>query len=311
MPLTTLSALNNPVDVPRARLMLVDDQPLVIQSMQQVFDGVYELVFATTAQRALKLCLQAPPDLILLDVVMPDMSGLELCREFKRHDQTSHIPVIFVTGGGSAQEEDACWEAGGVDFITKPVNASTLKHRVHAHLTSKRQADLLRRMVFIDGLTGVANRRYFDELMGKEWRRLQREKDYLAVAMIDVDHFKRYNDSYGHQAGDECLRRVAAAISDCLRRPHDLLARYGGEEFACVLPQTNKAGAVKICEEMAAAVRQLAIPHQASDVADVVTVSIGVAATTAGDVQDADELIRLADSALYVAKQNGRGRVQA
>jgi len=312
MPFPSLSQLPGAAynDSVRSRLMLVDDQPLIIQALHQVFDGIYDLVFATTGKRALEMCLESPPDLMLLDVSMPEMSGLELCLELKRHEQTRDIPVLFVTAGGGMEEEDACWAAGCVDFITKPISPNTIRHRVHAHLTLKLQADLLRKMVFIDGLTMIANRRYFDDMLVREWRRGERGTEPLALAMIDVDHFKRYNDTYGHQAGDDCLKRVATAIRACLQRPQDLVARYGGEEFACVLPQTDLAGATQLCEKMAAAVRALGIAHSASSTADVVTVSIGVAAAASPGANSADDLVRVADGALYAAKQAGRGRVQ-
>ncbi|MBC7414417.1 MAG: diguanylate cyclase [Herminiimonas sp.] len=292
---------------PRARVMLVDDQPVNIQAMHQIFDGMYDLVFATSGERALALCLDVAPDIMLLDVDMPDMNGLALCNELKRHDRTRDIAVIFVTAGDGVQEENACWAAGGVDFIAKPINAATIKHRVHAHLTLKLQADRLRKMAFIDGLTGVANRRYFDDLLANEWRR-QRGRAALSVVMIDVDRFKLYNDRYGHVAGDDCLRQVATAIGSCLRRPHDLLARYGGEEFACVLPQTDLSGASGLCQKMEKAVRALNIAHDTSDTAAVVTVSIGAAEVAEGD-DSAAEVVRRADSALYFAKQAGRGRI--
>jgi diguanylate cyclase (GGDEF)-like protein len=217
--------------------------------------------------------------------------------------------VIFVTAGFNPQEENACWEAGGVDFVSKPFNPNTIKHRVHAHSTLKLQADLLRKMVFVDGLTGVANRRYFDEALALEWSHCQREGAMLSVAMIDVDYFKHFNDAYGHQAGDDCLRRVAGAINVSLQRATDLAARYGGEEFACVFPRTDMIGAIGICKKIEAAVRALAVPHQDSDAAAVVTVSIGVASAKPGEGGTASDLVSQADAALYVAKQGGRARV--
>lgn len=311
MPFPSLSQLPDGHQAQRGRpqLMLVDDEPLIIHALHSVFDGMYDLVFATSGARALELCLECPPDLLLLDVNMPDMSGLDLCRRLKLHDQTSDIPVIFVTAGINLQDENACWEAGGVDFVSKPFNPNTIKHRVHAHLTLKLQTDLLRRMVFVDGLTGVANRRYFDESLALEWSHCKREGAMLSVAMIDVDYFKRFNDGYGHQAGDDCLRRVAGAIRASLRRSPDVAARYGGEEFACVFPRTEMIGAIGICKKIEAAVRALEVPHQASDAAAVVTVSIGIASAKPSEDGTTSDLVRQADAALYEAKQGGRARV--
>lgn len=296
-----------------ARLLLVDDQPLIIQVLHQIFiDDDYELLFATSAQQALELCRSSLPDLVLTDVRMPQMGGLELCKILKQQDDTRDIPVIFVTAGDNPSEEDACWEAGGVDFITKPVNPNTVRHRVRAHLTLKRQTDILRRMAWVDGLTGVANRRYFDERLPAEWRRSLRAPapPAMAVLMIDVDHFKRYNDSFGHQAGDDCLCQVALAIRSCLRRSHDLVARYGGEEFCCLLPETDLAAAQALGERILEAVAALGISH-VPEAGGRVSVSIGVAARLPSAESSPEALIKAADQALYAAKAAGRGCVRA
>jgi diguanylate cyclase (GGDEF)-like protein len=292
----------------RGRILVVDDQPTNIRLMHQILAPEHEVFMATSGEQAIEICRNCPPDLILLDVVMPGMGGLELCRRLKELPEHPGIPVIFVTGGIGPEDENACWEAGGVDFVNKPVNSLTLRNRVYAHLQLKYQADTLRALALMDGLTGIANRRYFDTSLASEWRRGARRGEPLALLMIDVDFFKHYNDHYGHLAGDDCLRQVAGALKAGLSRPGDLVARYGGEEFACLLPQTDAAGALAIGERLEAAVRALGIAHLASEAAAIVTVSVGVAVAHPTVDDDGATLIRLADTELYRAKSLGRAR---
>ncbi|HEY9064439.1 MAG TPA: diguanylate cyclase [Burkholderiaceae bacterium] len=289
-------------------LLVVDDQPVNIQALYRIFAPDHRVLMATSGAKALALCKDDPPDLILLDVVMPEMDGHEVCRQLQADEATRNIPVIFVTSHTHADEETEGLRLGAVDFIAKPVNPAVVRARVRTHLTLKRQSDLLRRMVFIDGLTGVANRRCFDERLDAEWRRAARASLPLALLMLDVDHFKRFNDRYGHQAGDHCLRQVASAISGGLRRGGDLVARYGGEEFACILPETDLEGALAVGAGIDQAVRALEIPHADSDVCATVTVSIGVAMGLPHRDGDPAPLLALADTQLYRAKHTGRGR---
>ena len=296
----------------RPRLLLVDDQPVNIQALHQVFAAECQVLMATNGAQALALCRDRQPDLLLLDVQMPGMDGFELCAQLKADATLSHIAVIFVTASNQPEEETRALEAGAADFISKPFNPAVVRARVRAQLTIKLQADLLREMAFVDGLTGVHNRRHFDERLGVEAQRAQRGPhggQGLAVLLADVDYFKRYNDAYGHLAGDDCLRRVARALKSCLRRPADVLARYGGEEFGCILPDTDLAGALAVAENMETAVRMLRTPHAQSDVGDILTISLGVAVCKSGSRCDAAMLINLADEQLYLAK--ARGRAQA
>lgn len=286
----------------RPRLLIVDDQPVNIQALHRVFAGDCQVLMATDGPSALTLCRERQPDLVLLDVQMPGMDGHELCAELKADALLRAIPVIFVTAHDRPEDETRALDAGAADFITKPFNPTVVRARVRTQLTLKAQADLLRELAFIDGLTGVHNRRHFDDRFMAETRRAQRTRSALAVVLADVDHFKRYNDALGHLAGDDCLRRVAAALRACLKRPTDLLARYGGEEFVSLLPDTDLAGAIGVAQLMEDTVRALALPHPG--VEGWVTISLGVSA----GVQGAG-LLEAADRALYLAKAAGRGRV--
>jgi diguanylate cyclase (GGDEF)-like protein len=295
----------------RPRLLLVDDQPINIQTLYQIFHSDHEVFMATSGAQALDFCRNSPPDLILLDVVMPEMDGLETCRQLKADAATADIPIIFVTAQSDPMDETRALETGGVDFIAKPVNPAVVRARVKTHLTLKAQGDLLRSLAFIDGLTGVANRRRFDETLQAEWRRCGRGNSPLALLMIDIDHFKRYNDRYGHQAGDACLQKVAAALKERFGRSHDLVARYGGEEFACLMPECDLAAGLSKAEELRAAVATLGIPHADSPTASVLTLSIGVAAVVPGGDSGPQQLVAAADAALYAAKKGGRNQVNA
>jgi len=216
-----------------------------------------------------------------------------------------------VTSQNQEADEVIALGLGAVDFITKPINPVIVRARVRTHLTLKLQGDLLRASALLDGLTGVANRRKFDEDVQTDWRQCLRETAPLSLILIDIDYFKLYNDRYGHQAGDNCLKLVARALSETLRRPYDKLARYGGEEFACLLPKTKLAGASAMAERMQARVSELRVEHLGSDVDQVVTISLGVASMVPTPSETPELLLKAADQQLYEAKRTGRARVCA
>ncbi len=292
----------------RKKLLVVDDQPVNIQALYQAFGDEHQVFMATSGAQALAMCAQKQPDLILLDVVMPDMDGHEVCRRLKGDPATRDIPVIFVTAHNNEAAEAFGLELGAVDFISKPINPKIVRARVKTHLTLKAQSDLLRQWVYIDGLTGAFNRRHFDEHLKAESGRAARTGTLLSVVLLDVDFFKLYNDRYGHQAGDDCLRRIATALKGGLRRPGDMLARYGGEEFACLLPETGLEGALLLANQLGQRIVEQQIEHAGSSVAPVVTVSLGVCTTVAGTSSSAEALLRGADAQLYLAKSGGRNR---
>lgn len=298
-----------PHSLNRPKLLIVDDQPTNIRVLHELFREDCDVFMATSGEQAISVCQTQLPDLILLDVVMEGMDGHEVCRRLKADPLTQGIPIIFITAQQQESDEVLGLELGAVDFISKPINTTIVKARVRTHLTLKLQSDLLRSMALMDGLTGVANRRKFNEDILADWRLCFREQKPLSLILVDVDYFKRYNDQYGHQAGDGCLKSIAQALSETVRRPYDLVARYGGEEFACVLPNTVLSGAVEIAERMQERVRALGIEHSASDVDQVVTISLGVATLTPTGDLEFQALIEAADKQLYEAKNAGRARV--
>lgn len=290
------------------RLLIVDDAMENIQILNHVLGEEHEVLFAMNGEKALELAREHRPDLILLDAVMPGMDGYEVCAALHAAAELRDIPIIFVTALTTPEDETRALESGAVDFITKPFNVAVVRARVRTHLTLKRQSDALRELTLTDALTGVANRRCFNDAIENEWRRCGRGRSQLSVIMIDIDHFKLYNDAYGHQAGDACLKRVAGAMLQCAGRPPDLVARYGGEEFVVLLPQVGEQGAETVAQRILESVAELAIPHRMSTVSDAVSVSLGVATVMPGENGDASQLVRTADLALYEAKAGGRKR---
>lgn len=293
----------------RPVLLIVDDQPVQIHALQRIFQNDCEVFVATDGEQALAHCRRAPPDLILLDIIMPGMDGLAVCRALKQRGATVDVPVLFVTAQTNALDQTHALEAGGVDFISKPVNPAVVRARVRTHLTLKAQADLLRNLAYLDGLTGIANRRALDERLHTEWKRAQRDGIPLAALLLDVDHFKRFNDRHGHQEGDACLRAIADALVTVPCRGHDLIARYGGEEFVCLLPGCNLAAAVRKAECLRNAVEELGIAHLDSPMGDHVTISVGAAALMPDARTAPATLLEMADEQLYRAKAAGRNRV--
>jgi diguanylate cyclase (GGDEF)-like protein len=292
----------------RHRLLVVDDQPVNIQALYQAFCADHQVFMATSGEQALALCETRQPDLVLLDVVMPGMDGHEVCRRLKANAATGDIPVIFVTAHNDVAAETRGLELGAVDFISKPINPAIVRARVKTQLMVKAQADLLRGLAYIDGLTGVYNRRHFDERLASEWVRAARNDTALSLILLDVDFFKRYNDRYGHQAGDECLRRVAATLKAGFKRPGDIVARYGGEEFVCLLPETELDGALVLARQLGEQIHAQQMEHAESLVAPFVTISLGVASMRQLAGGSAAALLHEADAQLYLAKASGRNR---
>ncbi|MES2164263.1 MAG: diguanylate cyclase [Pseudomonadota bacterium] len=290
------------------RILVIDDNPEIIRVLTHLLSDCAEISFATDGNRGLVLASQLKPDLILLDMELPDTNGLALFYLFKADPMLSDIPVLFVTGGDSTELEVTVLEAGAVDYLTKPLRPLVVRARVSTQLALRKQTELLREMVNRDGLTGVFNRRYFDMALEQEVARQRRTGGYLSVAMVDVDHFKNYNDSLGHQQGDTCLRTIAQALQAAMRRPGEILTRYGGEEFSVVAPNVGLPDAAQLGIWIQDKINKLALPHPASTTSEIVTVSIGIATGIPTAEHNAERFIAVADRALYTAKQAGRNR---
>ena len=294
-----------------ATVLIVDDQPLNIQALAQLLKDEYRILVANNGAMALDIAARTELlDLVLLDVTMPAMDGYEVCRCLRADEKTQHLPIIFITAHDSQEDENRGFALGASDYIGKPFRPSVVKARVRTHINLKRRTDALERLAWMDGLTGIPNRRYLDQQLAKQWKQCARNQAPMGLLMVDIDHFKDYNDCHGHAAGDDCLRHVAQAMQKALRRPLDFLARYGGEEFLAVLPDTNGEGVRQLALTMLEAVHDLRLPHGASPIASHVTVSLGCACQMGMPGEDYAPLLKAADMALYLAKQQGRAQVQ-
>lgn len=290
-------------------ILIVDDTPTNIQVLVEALRPDYRVEVAPNGKAAFEVIAKRLPDLILLDVMMPELDGYEVCRRLKAQPETREIPVIFITAKSDELDEEQGLRLGAVDYITKPFHLPIVIARVRNHINLKIKSDLLETMAMVDRLTNIPNRRRFDASLEDEWRRAQRNGTPLSLLMIDIDHFKDYNDHHGHSAGDECLKKIAASLSSAIDRPGDLVARWGGEEFIAILPDTDPNGAQQIAELMRVRVEGMAIPHGHSDTSPSVTVSIGVAGQEPWLTDSANGLIEEADRMLFQAKKTGRNRV--
>lgn len=292
-------------------VMIVDDAPENIHLVGQELSRDYELQVATNGDDALKIAFsEDTPDLILLDVVMPGMDGYEVCRRLKAEEKTRHVPVIFLTAKNDEADEQKGLALGAVDYITKPFSVAIVKARVRNHMELKVRGDMLEALSAQDPMTGIPNRGRLDQVLRLEWRRCLRVVRPLSLVMIDIDHFKEYNDSLGHAAGDACIKSVAQVLESLMRRPGDLLARFGGEEFTAILPDTASQGAGLIATMMKETVESLEIGHPSSPVSDRITISLGVATVTPSSKLTPEYLLNSADEMLYEAKAKGRNRVE-
>ena len=283
----------------------------------------HEVLACENGEEGVQLFKEEQPELILLDVIMPVMDGYRAARKIRSlGDQW--VPIIFLSGKTSPDDIAAGIEAGGDDYLTKPVDQIVLSAKMQAmqRIVAMRQHLLavslrleevneeLLRLVDVDGLTGLSNRRHLDHVLEQEYGRMARNRTPLSVVMADIDHFKAYNDHFGHLGGDDCLKTVAASMQAAARRAADLVARYGGEEFCVVLPETDLEGAVCVAEQLRSAIEELGIPQSPKAGSSCVTMSLGVASCIPTENTSLADLLKEADAALYKAKQEGRNRVQ-
>lgn len=334
-----------PISPTGGEILIVDDTPNNLRLLSSMLtEQGYVVRKALNGASALRSIKADPPDLVLLDVKMPQMNGYEVCQKLKAEDPTNEIPVIFISALDEAMDKVKAFVVGGVDYITKPFQLEEVLARVDNQLMLRQQkqqlteqnnrlqdeiekrekAELalklmnqelqqlnqsLYHLANLDGLTQVANRRRFDDYFEREWLRMRRERLPIALILCDVDYFKPYNDAYGHQAGDDCLRVIARAINRAVRRPADLVARYGGEEFAILLPNTEEKGAMDVAGKIRESVEECQISHAQSEVGDRVTLSMGLTSLIPTIEISPDVVIATADRALYEAKNRGRNRI--
>ncbi|PKO86288.1 MAG: diguanylate cyclase response regulator [Betaproteobacteria bacterium HGW-Betaproteobacteria-12] len=290
-------------------VLVVDDEKQNRTLLAELLASECRVILARNGIQALERAREQAPDLILLDVMMPEMSGYQVIQALQQDDATRQIPVIIISALDAPADEERGLDLGAVDYITKPFHPSIVRKRVRNHLQSVHRRNLLENLAKIDSLTEIANRRRYDEALESEWRRCARSGSPLSLAIIDVDHFKRYNDHLGHAEGDHVLHRIACELNRFVRRPGDLIARYGGEEFVILLPNTDALAAANLGHEIRASIEALALPHPNSPVSRHVTVSMGgiSAVPTGGEVDP--KFFQEADAALYAAKAEGRNRV--
>ena len=288
-------------------ILVVDDMTTTLLLIHDLLKDTYEVKIAKSGTKALEI-LESPNDidLILLDIEMPDINGYDVCKRIKNNETIKNIPIIFITGRTSQEDEEYGLNLGAIDYITKPFNKAIVKLRIKNYLNLKIKNDMLEKLSMYDGLTNIRNRRFFDETFEKTFNEIKRDKKSLAVLMIDIDFFKPYNDNYGHGQGDETLRKVAKALEKTIKRASDFVARYGGEEFVILLKDINKNGVEAVANNLLNAVRELKITHEFSKIENYVTISIGASFYNSSSDITKLELLLKADETLYNVKNSGR-----
>jgi len=294
-------------------LLIVDDESNNIKFLINALGNQnYHIRVATDGVKALDIVFGSqPPDVILLDINMPDADGYHVCQEIRQHNKFQNIPILFTSDNEAATEVEKGLSMGAADYIFKPFHIPTLKARVKTHSECKIKADLLEKFAAIDGLTNIPNKQQFDEKLTQEWQRCQRSEFPVSLTMIDIDQFRQFNDDYGHPAGDECLKQIAKILTDCLRRSGDFIARYGGDKFVAILPNTDKAGAVKIASDFQSTIESLNIANENSSGNKIVTLSIGVGTLTPSADLKPEQLLEHASRMLQHAKDEGKNQIKS
>lgn len=289
----------------QCKVFIVDDDDMVRLSLSVILEEHFTVNVYSSGQAVLTACEDTLPDLILLDINLPDVTGLDVCRQLKKKAVFDHIPIVFITSTYDTECQNACWESGAADFIGKPITASTLIHRTKNHLENKVRLEKLLQLTYKDPLTGLFNRHYLELEVANVFKQASREKKPFSLLMLDIDFFKLYNDHYGHPQGDVCLNKIADVIERSIQRPQDIAIRFGGEEFLVILPFTDLDGVKFICNRIAKELEAINIPHVKS-LWGRATISIGGVTYEHQNNVSFDELVNHADEALYAAKNAGR-----
>ena len=295
-------------DIKKNSVLIVDDESSNIMALTHILCSEYTVYAAKNGQKAIEAAEKYLPDVILLDIVMPEMDGHAVIGALKNAEKTRDIPVIFITGLSDADDEEKGLALGAADYISKPFGSAIVKLRVKNQIKMLNSLRMIELLSLLDQLTSIPNRRGFDNRMEMEWIRAIRENTSISFLIMDVDKFKVYNDTYGHQQGDRVLQAVAKTITQSLNRPGDYAARWGGEEFAVLLPNTDLPGSLTIAEKIRKNISSMEIAC-ADGTETKVTISIGANTKTPMRQNSRDEFIAEADKALYKAKETGRNRV--
>jgi len=297
------------MDDSKLRVIIIEDSKLNREVLYKILHKDYAIIFAQDGVEALEKVRTERPDLILLDIVLPGIDGFDVLTELKKCEISQSIPVIIISGRSNPDDEVKGLELGAVDYITKPFHEIVVKARVETQVRILKQIRIIEKIGYIDNLTNIPNRHQFDQNLSSEWKRAKREGHPVSFIMIDIDHFKIYNDTHGHQQGDVALKTVASTIKSSLKRPADIVARWGGEEFSVLLPNTTIDGARHIAEDIRRNVETASILCFATDSYHNITVSLGVSQILPDNNNNMSNLISQADAALYMAKDMGRNRV--
>ncbi|MCL2049700.1 MAG: diguanylate cyclase [Defluviitaleaceae bacterium] len=292
-------------------ILIIDDDPLMLGVLAKILSPYYSVKAASSGEAGLRIAEKYNIDLILLDVVMKDISGYEVLAKLKENSQTKDIPVIFITGRNATGDEVNALESGAVDYIRKPFVPEVVILRTRIHMQLITQTRIIERISLTDGLTGVSNRRCFDQQLEQEWNRASRNHSSLGLFMLDIDYFKKLNDTYGHAHGDLALKSIADVIVQTVKRGTDFVYRWGGEEFAVILPETPIKGALLVAEKVRLNIEGSVLKIDNKEIK--MTASIGVGATVpehGSYPHKAEAFCERIDKALYQAKTNGRNRIE-
>lgn len=294
----------------RATILIVDDERINIQILDNALSNEYNILAAMSGEQAIAVAVESLPCLILLDIILPDISGYNVCKALKNNKLTKHIPIIFVTAQSLPEDELKGLELGAIDYFRKPFLVPLIKVRVRNQIELVQKTEALERLAWIDGLTGISNRRAFDKRYSEACKYGIRNKRRICLIILDIDFFKQYNDHYGHAQGDVVLQQVARAIDLVASRPLDFVARYGGEEFVILLTDASEKEGALLAEKVREKIEQLAIPHIKSKIHRALTISVGVTSSSNGGCSfDTKALLEAADACLYEAKAMGRNTV--
>ena len=297
-------------EIEKPKILIADDEKSNLLILTDILNDLYTVLVAKNGSKAFEIAQTQLPDIILMDINMPDMNGYQVLQSLKNNEKLKDIPVIFITALNHIEEEEWGLALGAVDYITKPFSPAIVKARINTHLKITKQRKMIENLALLDGLTEIPNRRSYINRINYEWNRTMREKAYFSLAIIDIDSFKQYNDNYGHSKGDEALKQVATLVSNSLKRATDFVARIGGEEFAVILPNENAEDAVKIMNKICLDIYNLGILHEYSQAEEVLTVSIGGVTCIPYFHITQQSVVDVADKMMYFAKKNNKNRVE-